>query len=128
MSKFFDKDKAKTGLTSSLKDAFFGHREKYDVQLSSYQYCQLELEYAYKKAGGFQNCIEEDSIKLVDEPDNKADPQAIAVYAFNVKIGYIPSSETQIVRNFKNKESSTVRFYQYNELYRGELTIIYRGK
>lgn len=128
MSKLFDKDKLKTGLTSSLKNVILGQREKYDIQLQSYQYCQLELEYAYKKAGGVQNCIETTSIKLLDEPDNEADPHAIAVYAFNVKIGYIPRNETHIVRNLKNKESSTIRFYQHNGLYRGELTIIYRGK
>lgn len=128
MAKFFDTEKLKSGLTSSLKDAVLGQRLKYDMQLHSYQYCQLELEYAYKKAGGFQNCLEKDSIRLVDEPQNEYDPQAIAVYAFNVKVGYIPSELTELVRGLKKKESFSIRFYFYEDFYRGELTIIYRDK
>lgn len=51
--------------------------------------CPLEIEYAFKKSGGKRhNTIDSKYIEVKKEPNNKYDPRAIAVYAYNVKIGY----------------------------------------
>ena len=109
-----------------LKNRLIGERKKYDTQVTSWDYCQLELEYVYKKAGGTNNNIIEENIELVDEKNNKYDPKALAIYVYNLKIGYVPASHTDLVRSFKHKEKLYIRVYYYNEKYRAELSIIYR--
>lgn len=102
--------------------------EMYIEQLASFDYSQLELEYAYKKAGGKNNTIisEKEMVKLVFENDNPHDSNAIAVYAYNLKVGYIPSSDTRMVRRMIRPVVS-LRLYYYNEKYRAEITIEYNG-
>ena len=75
-----------------FKDKLIGEVKQYTVQLTSFDYCQLELEYAYKKAGNVDNQIVMDNIREEHEKNNPYDANAIAVYLYNVKIGYIPSS------------------------------------
>lgn len=126
--KLFDGAKIKESIKTSLKNSLLGERTSYTCPIRGHEYTQLELEYAYKKAGGFNNCIESETVKLVDEPDNKYDPKAMAIYAFNVKLGYVPADDTEDIRKLKNKEQPSIRLYYYNKEYRGELTVIYREK
>ena len=111
---------------NKLKESIAGKKIEYVTQLASFDYTQLELEYCYKKAGNTNNALVSEGVKLIDEPENKHDPKALAVYLFNVKIGYIPSSDTDMVRNFKSKENPLIRLYFFNKKYRAEITIIHR--
>ncbi len=102
--------------------------EMYIEQLSSFDYSQLELEYAYKKSGGKNNTIVsgKENVNLVFENNNPHDSNAVAVYAYNLKIGYIPSCDARMVRRMINPIVS-LRLYYYNEKYRAEITIEYNG-
>ena len=51
---------------------------------------------------------------------------AVAVYAYNLKIGYIPSCDARKVRRMIHPIVS-LRLYYYNEKYRAEVTIEYNG-
>lgn len=84
--------------------------EMYIEQLASFDYSQLEKE----------------MVKMVFENDNPHDSNAIAVYAYNLKVGYIPSSDTRMVRRMIRPVVS-LRLYYYNEKYRAEITIEYNG-
>lgn len=46
-------------------------------------------------------------IKFIDEPDNKFDANAIAVYSIrkhkNKKLGYVSKNETNFIRKFRKK-------------------------
>lgn len=114
-------------LKQFTKDMALGKLNEYSTQIASHDYCQLELEYAYKKAGSINNAILTEDIKLVDEKDNKYDPKAIAIYVFNVKIGYVPADETDFIRSLKHKQNESVRLYFYNEKYRSEYKVYYRS-
>lgn len=111
-----------------LKTAVIGERKIYEIQTASFDYCQLELEYIYKKCGNINNAIHSETVKLVDEKNNKYDPNAIAIYVFNVKIGYVPADQTSVIRGLKNIELTSVRVYFFNEKYRAELRLNYRSK
>ena len=102
--------------------------EIYIEQLASFDYSQLELEYAYKKSGGKNNTIisEQEMVKVVFENNNPHDSNAVAVYAYNLKIGYIPSCDARKVRRMIHPIVS-LRLYYYNEKYRAEVTIEYNG-
>ncbi|WP_455258104.1 hypothetical protein [Peptoniphilus asaccharolyticus] len=116
----------KDELKSKLKNAFLGEPKFYTTQLASYEQCQLELEYAFKKSGNINNVTVTGLAKTVDEKENSYDPNAIAVYLYNVKIGYFYMNETETYRSLKNKETPIIRLYEYNGLYRAELTVKYR--
>jgi len=46
-------------------------------------------------------------IKFIDEPDNKFDNKAIAIYSIrknkNKKLGYVLKNETGLIRKYRNK-------------------------
>lgn len=63
---------------------------------------------------------------MVFENNNPHDSNAIAVYAYNLKVGYIPSYDTQMVRRMI-RPVVRLRLYYYNEKYRAEITIEYNG-
>lgn len=102
--------------------------EMYIEQLASFDYSQLELEYAYKKSGGKNNTIisGDNIVRIVFENDNPHDSNAVSVYAYNLKIGYIPSSDASMVRRMIRPIVS-LRLYYYNKKYRAEITIEYNG-
>ena len=102
--------------------------EMYIEQLASFDYSQLELEYAYKKSGGKNNTIisEKEIVKMVFENNNPHDPNAVSVYAYNLKIGYIPAYDAPTVRKMI-KPVVSLRLYYYNNKYRAEITIEYKG-
>lgn len=101
--------------------------EMYIEQLASFDYSQLELEYAYKKSGGKNNTIiSGDVVRIVFENDNPHDSNAVSVYAYNLKIGYIPASDAPTVRKMI-KPVVSLRLYYYNNKYRAEITIEYNG-
>lgn len=64
-------------------------KDSYVEQLESYYYTQLELEYAYRNSGNQNNTIisGKDLVSLVFEKYNQYDSNAVAVYAYNLKIG-----------------------------------------
>lgn len=103
-------------------------KDSYVEQLESYYYTQLELEYAYRKSGNQNNTIisGKDLVSLVFEKYNQYDSNAVAVYAYNLKIGYIPAYDAPTVRRMIKPEVS-LRLYYYNELYRAEITISHLG-
>lgn len=109
-----------------LKDSMLGKKVLYSTQITSFHYFQLELEYCYKKMGNIDNMVVKDNVKLVDEPSNEYDPKALAVYVLNLKIGYVPAIDTDMVRGFKHKEKPHVRLYYFNGKYRAELNLIHR--
>lgn len=113
-------------LKEAAKVSLLGKKELYSTQLASFDYYQLELEYCYKKLGSKQNILVEDSVQLVDEKDNEHDPNAMAVYLLNLHIGYVPASDTQMIREFKHKEPAYIRLYEYSGKYRAELNIVHR--
>lgn len=102
--------------------------EMYIEQLASFDYSQLELEYAYKKSGGKNNTIisGDNIVHIVFENDNPHDSYAVSVYAYNLKIGYIPAHDALTVRKMI-KPLVSLRLYYYNEKYRAEITIEYKG-
>lgn len=101
--------------------------EMYIEQLASFDYSQLELEYAYKKSGGKNNTIiSGDVVRIVFENDNPHDSNAVSVYAYNLKIGYIPAYDAPTVRKMI-KPVVSLRLYYYNNKYRAEITIEYNG-
>lgn len=101
--------------------------EMYIEQLASFDYSQLELEYAYKKSGGENNTIISGNVvRIAFENDNPHDCNAVAVYAYNLKIGYIPACDAPTVRKMI-KPVVSLRLYYYNNKYRAEITIEYKG-
>lgn len=101
--------------------------EMYIEQLASFDYSQLELEYAYKKSGGKNNTIISGNVvRIAFENDNPHDCNAVAVYAYNLKIGYIPACDAPTVRKMI-KPVVSLRLYYYNNKYRAEITIEYKG-
>lgn len=101
--------------------------EMYIEQLASFDYSQLELEYAYKKSGGKNNTIISGNVvRIAFENDNPHDFNAVSVYAYNLKIGYIPASDAPTVRKMI-KPVVSLRLYYYNNKYRAEITIEYKG-
>lgn len=102
--------------------------EMYIEQLASFDYTQLELEYAFKKSGGKNNTIisGDNVVRLVFENENPHDRNAVAVYAYNLKIGYIPADDAPIVRKMI-KPFVSIRLYYFNQKYRAEITIEYKG-
>lgn len=47
-------------------------------------------------------------VDLVSEPNNPADPNAIAIYYKNYKLGYVP--------NYKNEMLSTILYFGYADI------------
>ena len=109
-----------------LKDKIIGEPKQYKTQLAGFDYCQLELEYAYKKSGNIDNAIVSDNIKEVHEKDNPHDVNAIAIYLFNVKIGYIPASDNVFLKGLKHRRNTFVRLYHHNDKYKAEFSTQYR--
>ena len=109
-----------------LKENLLGKKVAYITQLASFDYTQLELEYCYKKAGNTNNAVVTENVRIVNDTANKHDPKAIAVYLFNLKIGYIPAHDTDLIRSLKNKDQPSIRLYFFNKKYRAEITILYR--
>ena len=60
------------------------------------------------------------------EKDNQYDSNAVAVYAYNLKIGYISAYDAPTVRRMIKPEVS-LRLYYNNEQYRAEITISHLG-
>lgn len=102
--------------------------EMYVEQLASFDYTQLELEYAFKKSRGKNNTIisGDNVVRMVFENDNPHDRHAVAVYAYNLKIGYIPAQDALIVRKMI-KPFVRIRLYYFNQKYRAEIAIEYKG-
>lgn len=102
------------------------NEKTYESNLSSFDYCQLELEYAFKKSGNINNNVISDSqiISIKPEPSNKFDSNAVAVYMYGLKIGYIKATDTQFVRRIVDP-TTAIRLYYYNETYRAEIIINY---
>lgn len=79
---------------------------------------QLELEYGYKKTQKEYKDSMTNDISIKREPSNPYDSNAIAVYAYNLKLGYIPKNRLNEYKNIKNKRKETVRFsYDKQENY-----------
>ena len=56
-------------------------------------------------------------IELRPEPNNKYDPQAIAVYANNLQVGYIPKEANAPIHAAKgNIKARVIRFTNFNGL------------
>ena len=56
-------------------------------------------------------------LELQAEPNNKYDPQAIAVYADNLQVGYIPKDGTAAIHAFRGDiKAKIVRFTNFNGL------------
>ena len=102
--------------------------EIYVEQVVGYEFNQLELEYAYKKSGGKNNTIISGNnvVRIVFENDNPHDHNAVSVHAYNLKIGYIPAYDAPTVRKMI-KPVVSLRLYYYNNKYRAEITIEYKG-
>lgn len=114
-------------LVRNMLNWFKSKSEIYVEQLASFDYSQLELEYAYKKSGGKNNTIiSGDVVRIVFENDNPHDSNAVSVYAYNLKIGYIPAYDAPTVRKMI-KPVVSLRLYYYNNKYRAEITIEYKG-
>lgn len=107
---------------------FKSKSEIYVEQLAGYEFNQLELEYTYKKSGGKNNTIISGNnvVRIVFENGNPHDCNAVAVYAYNLKIGYIPAYDAPTVRKMI-KPVVSLRLYYYNNKYRAEITIEYKG-
>ena len=95
---------------------------------------ELEAEYAYKKAlslktiDGTNLFIPDEYVKVIKESENTYDPEALAIYAFNVKIGYLYQTDRQEYYSFKTVERMYIRAYFFNEKPRFELIIVHRSK
>ncbi len=114
-------------LVKYMLNWFKSKSEIYVEQLAGYEYNQLELEYTYKKSGGKNNTIISGNVvRIVFENDNPHDCNAVAVYAYNLKIGYIPAYDAPTVRKMI-KPVVSLRLYYYNNKYRAEITIEYKG-
>lgn len=114
-------------LVRNMINWFKSKSEIYVEQLASFDYSQLELEYAYKKSGGKNNTIISGNVvRIAFENDNPHDCNAVSVYAYNLKIGYIPASDAPTVRKMI-KPVVSLRLYYYNNKYRAEITIEYKG-
>lgn len=95
---------------------------------------ELEADYAFKKAN--QNpvietgnlFIPDKNVEIKREPENTYDPEALAIYAYNVKIGYLYQSDRNRYYSLKNIERVYIRTYFFNEKPRFELIIVYRSK
>lgn len=72
---------------------------------------QLELEYGYKKTRKEYKDFVTPEISVKKEPFNSHDKDAIAVYAYNLKLGYLSKEKQRTYNNVKNKRKETVRFY-----------------
>ena len=115
-------------LVKNMLNWFKSKSELYVEQLVGFEYNQLELEYAYKKSGGKNNTIisGDNFVRIVFENDNPHDSNAVSVYAYNLKIGYIPAYDAPTVRKM-TKPLVSLRLYYYNKKYRAEITIEYNG-
>ena len=115
-------------LVKYMLNWFKSKSEIYVEQLAGYEFNQLELEYTYKKSGGKNNTIISGNnvVRIVFENDNPHDCNAVAVYAYNLKIGYIPAYDAPTVRKMI-KPVVSLRLYYYNNKYRAEITIEYKG-
>lgn len=111
-----------------LKKTFLGKEKAWTVQLASFDYYQLELEYAYKKSGNKDNVVVSDLVEVKEEKDNKYDENAVTIYFNKLKIGYIPREYTIEYKELKHKHNPRIRLYYYNEKYRSEFLVDYRSK
>ena len=69
--------------------------------------------YKYENGGG--------EAKLIPEPDNQYDPDAIAVYVDDTHVGYVPSKKCAKVKRLL--DSGTI-VYAFAEIYGGPFKII----
>lgn len=94
--------------------------------------CPLEIEYAFKKSGGKRhNTIDSKYIEVKREPNNKYDPRAVAIYAYNVKIGYFYQEDRDEYLLLKNLENPYIVISEndYSEnKYRAKFRVTYRSK
>lgn len=95
---------------------------------------ELEADYAFKKAN--QNpvieagnlFIPDKNVEISREPENTYDPEALAIYAYNVKIGYLYQSDRNRYYSLKNIERVYIRTYFWEEKPRFKLNIAHRSK
>ena len=114
-------------LVKYMLNWFKSKSEIYVEQLAGYEFNQLELEYTYKKSGGKNNTIISGNVvRITFENDNPHDCNAVSVYAYNLKIGYIPAYDAPTVRKMI-KPVVSLRLYYYNNKYRAEINIEYKG-
>lgn len=117
---------------------FLENKIKGEKKLSKFrvytELTELEAEYAYKKAlslktiDGTNLFIPDEYVKVIKESENTYDPEALAIYAFNVKIGYLYQTDRQEYYSLKTVERMYIRTYFFNEKPRFELIIVYRSK
>jgi len=50
----------------------------------------------------FENLKIGTSLSLKAEPENRYDPEAVAIYYRDVKIGFVPASKNEMIRKFLN--------------------------
>lgn len=75
-------------------------------------YNQDEMEYVYKKAGGKNNLyVDSENIEVRHEFENKYDPQARAIYAYGVKIGYLFKGDRDIYIKLRQKSNPYLRVW-----------------
>ena len=72
--------------------------------------------------------IPDEFVDLKQEPENKYDPRALAVYAYNVKIGYLYQSDRDEFYTLGDVERIYIRTYFWQEKPRFELNVVYRRK
>lgn len=95
---------------------------------------ELEADYAFKKAN--QNPVIESgnlfipdkNVEIRRELENTYDPEALSIYAYNVKIGYLYQTDRNRYYSLKNIERVYIRTYFYNGKPRFELNVAYRSK
>lgn len=78
-----------------------------------------ESEYVYD--------VREDTVRLVPEPTNQYDPNAIAVYMDNVKIGHVPKDLTHYVRIMIDTNLSFIGTITNGDMYDDDGEIIERN-
>ena len=122
-------NKGKNLLTDAVKGKI-----KIDTFNVYTEFSELEADYSFKKANlnpvieGGNLFIPDKNVEIRREPENAYDPEALSIYAYNVKIGYLYQTDRNRYYSLKNIERVYIRTYFFNEKPRFELNIAYRSK
>lgn len=110
------------GRSKLIEEYLSGFAEPYDG-MTNKEMKEYDGDTFYK----YEKIIDSNAVEFVMEPNNKFDPNAIAVHHNELgKIGYVPAARTATLRKFleKSKEYTTeIEFYggPYKRVYDGEI-------
>ena len=115
----------KSLLKGLIKSKHVGESTVVKFPISSEDYFQKERHKTFVLSGNKNNSIESDTVEVKHEKNNEYDKNALAVYVYSLKIGYIFKSDQEIFKSYKQIQKLSVRQYYYKKKYRAELIVEY---